>query len=89
MLEIVINNIQHEYLDDEFSQLKVSYNVYKDGKSVKRSARYIDEDLSYQEIKDSIKGKEEEKPIRTFSDALISESEIESVKEIQQEEEEL
>ena len=87
LLDITISEIQHEYIDDVFNQLKVSFVVFKDGVRIKNGKRYIQEDLSYQEIVDFIKSKEEEKPIRTFTKVLSDVQEIESVTEIIEEEE--
>jgi len=87
MLNIDITNIQHELIDNEFNQLKVTYRVLKDGEFIKRVKRYVQEDFNYEELENMIYDIEKDKPIKTYEKALINESEIEEVEEIQNEEE--
>lgn len=87
MIEIFIDDIRHEYIDDEFKSFKVRYRVLKEGKHVRTVTRYISENLSYDEMVNFIKSKEELKPVKTYAKALVENNEIKEITEIKDEEE--
>lgn len=86
-MEIFIDDIQHEVINSEFGSLKVRYRVLNEGKHVRTVTRYISENLSYDEMVNFIKNKEELKPIKTYIKALVEIKEIKEITEIKDEEE--
>ena len=50
MVEIFIDDIQHEVINSEFRSFKVRYRVLNEGKHVRTVTRYISENLSYDEM---------------------------------------
>ena len=87
MVEIFIDDIQHEVVDSEFRSLKVRYRVFKEGKHIRTVTRYISGSLSYNEMVNFIKSKEELKPVKTYAKALVENNEIKEITEIKDEEE--
>jgi len=83
--EIKINNIHHHKVNGEFQSLKVRYSIYHEGNFIQSGAWYIEEDLSYQGIKDFLYEKLKYKDIETFDNALNDLEEIREEQEIKEE----
>jgi len=83
--EIEINNIRHHKVNGEFQSLKVDYSIYHEGNFIQSGAWYIEEDLSYQGIKDFLYEKLKYKDIETFDNAIEYVDEVTEEIEIQEE----
>jgi hypothetical protein len=88
MIEIFIDDIHREYIDDEFKSFKIRYRVLMAGELIRTVTRYIDDDLSYNEMVNFIKTKEEGKPVKTYTKSLIEQNELKEIIEIKDKEEE-